>query len=1138
MAIKCMHSDHSSAEEQHKYQKIQAEEAQECKAAKPQDTHNLVHVKHDWFDKGDTVVIHLYVKNVNKQLLDVVLYEDELHVKFATSNNEFLKMYPGTSENTLFSWNLKLRGNVEIAESNSRVAIAFVQVSLKKKSPARWNGLEKVKIPGQKGDSALLSDRPFKQLFKPTETSQVSQSREKMTNGVHETASNTDNSEITCSKESKNFTKENASNLKVKEEIIVTTPEEKLLPNGVSESSAVEDPCDACGSSDMETMNSQFTTDCIPQDIDGDDMSVTCNLKTPLEYKPETKFSETRTTSTCDESANGHVNLETPIESSGMEKDCDYQAQHATATSTAESLTTSFSTLSTTVQPSTSTSTLPSVSSFDSASASVSQTAIPLPPPTPPPPPPAPHLSEVRGCGDGQAKTGVMGGSKSSVTHLPFSDAIKAAASKGADAVEGSFYEEEDSDECVHIGLTGLDNLGNTCYLNSIIQCLANTRQLRDFFLGDEYKDDINTENPLGTGGKLAVSFVNLMRNLWSGKDRSLSPYKLKGIVGEKVCQFKGYMQQDAQEFMAFLLDGLHEDLNRIKEKPYVEEVEGAGKPDAEVANEAWRRYKSRNDSVIVDLFQGQLKSKLTCPMCNKISIKYDPFMNLSVPLPKEQKLLPVYVFFKDYNRVPLKIRVKVTQDANVEQLTAAVERITGIQVENMRVYEVFHGKFHRAFDRGCSLSSVAPNDITVVYEVLSEEEAGEQVYEVPIIQRTVCPRVVPGHCASCYKRPRPGEVLRRCTQCWGIGYCNQDCQKDHWATHKKSCKRVPQPIGTPFILSVPASKATFKQLQKMAEEYAKYSVTVQPGDTVQANSSTTGETSSEENTASGVTCVVGPPKGSFPKFYIKPVTVYGDAVTGQEGNRLSEEGTEPLELEGKFLSIDWRNHPRSQEFVDVDEKVLECEEHPSCKSETVTESYSCSLKECLELFTEPETLSENDAWYCPECKAHREATKQLSVWRLPEILIIHLKRFSFRNILFKDKITKLVEFPLRGLDMSRFTLGKDDKEGSLYDLFAVANHSGTVNFGHYTAFGRLAEADQPIDGLKKDGFGWRYFDDRHVTETSEERIVSKYAYVLFYKRRPTITDLVNPVVSLKQTQQATETTKASLEDVDENELD
>ena len=68
--------------------------------------------------------------------------------------------------------------------------------------------------------------------------------------------------------------------------------------------------------------------------------------------------------------------------------------------------------------------------------------------------------------------------------------------------------------------------------------------------------------------------------------------------------------------------------------------------------------------------------------------------------------------------------------------------------------------------------------------------------------------------------------------------------------------------------------------------------------------------------------------------------------------------------------------------------------------------------------------------------------------------------------------IVWLFHLLLRGLDMSRFTLGRDDKEGSLYDLFAVANHSGTVNFGHYTAFGRLAEADQTIDGLKQDGLG------------------------------------------------------------------
>lgn len=66
---------------------------------------------------------------------------------------------------------------------------------------------------------------------------------------------------------------------------------------------------------------------------------------------------------------------------------------------------------------------------------------------------------------------------------------------------------------------------------------------------------------------------------------------------------------------------------------------------------------------------------------------------------------------------------------------------------------------------------------------------------------------------------------------------------------------------------------------------------------------------------------------------------------------------------------------------------------------------------------------------------------------------------------------------------------------------------------------------------------GWRYFDDRHVTETSEERIVSKYAYVLFYKRRPTVTGLAKPVAK-QVPQYVVETRKASLEDVDENELD
>ena len=127
-----------------------------------------------------------------------------------------------------------------------------------------------------------------------------------------------------------------------------------------------------------------------------------------------------------------------------------------------------------------------------------------------------------------------------------------------------------------------------------------------------------------------------------------LTPFPcVQAIVASKASQFTGYAQHDAQEFMAFLLDGLHEDLNRIQNKPYTETVDSDGRPDEVrvggrgapvsclsqplgllgphysapqvVAEEAWQRHKMRNDSFIVDLFQGQYKSKLVCPVCAKV---------------------------------------------------------------------------------------------------------------------------------------------------------------------------------------------------------------------------------------------------------------------------------------------------------------------------------------------------------------------------------------------------------------------------------------------------------------------------------------------------------------------------------------
>ncbi len=184
-------------------------------------------------------------------------------------------------------------------------------------------------------------------------------------------------------------------------------------------------------------------------------------------------------------------------------------------------------------------------------------------------------------------------------------------------------------------GVCGLMNLGNTCFMNSALQCLSNTPPLTEFLLSDAYLEDINETNPLGMGGEIARRYAELIKALWSGYHISLSPREFKVAVSRFAPQFSGFTQHDCQELMAFLLDGLHEDLNRVKKKPYIEAKEGIEqRPDEEVAEESWSNYKLRNDSIIVDTFHSQLKSTLVCPECQLVSVTFDPNCYLTLPLP------------------------------------------------------------------------------------------------------------------------------------------------------------------------------------------------------------------------------------------------------------------------------------------------------------------------------------------------------------------------------------------------------------------------------------------------------------------------------------------------------------------------
>ena len=654
-------------------------------------------------------------------------------------------------------------------------------------------------------------------------------------------------------------------------------------------------------------------------------------------------------------------------------------------------------------------------------------------------------------------------------------------------------------------GICGSVNLGNTCYMNSSIACLSNCIELTYYFLSEQYKSEINYNNKYGLKGKLAEGWFQLLKEYWIENTKQGNPKDIKYIIGEKDMKYRGYNQQDSNEFINLFLDILNEDLNFSDEKKYIElEEKKETESDEECAKRYWEANLIRNDSIITDLFCGLFKSTIICPKCNKVSVTFEPFYSINLPLKenkKKKKLLNEKKYIDEFRIVYVpKYAIRTTfcinliDISNITQIKECKDFLKNNEnfeykelLKNVVYFKIKNGQCEEEIDEETFIDE---NSYIFLYEINNIFENNE--IKIPVyfifskpdgsIELSQYPRLI-----FCEKNTTLGEF------------------------RKKIYFLVRKYIFSPFI--------NFKKerIDSLTREITKYRKDKLIEDDYIFNLiEEEYEKIFDENLSEDEIICLKEYMRNIP-FIITLRELKGNKVIKvfelDNMNALSKEFKEMTEIDDIYASINEilekldeyaisvefnynskyinKQNYKFNSFNSISIKYPNVSELQEIKKEEEDdekeENKKQNLIECFQFFCKEEQLKIGNEWYCNKCKEHLLAKKKIDLYYLPKILIINFKRF-IKESEHWEKNDENVDFPIINFNMKDLIIGPD-KEHSIYDLFAVSQHYGSTGGGHYTA-------------VCKNRGKWYNYDDSSVLQTSPKACLSSAAYVLFYRRQ------------------------------------
>ncbi|XP_028903155.1 ubiquitin carboxyl-terminal hydrolase 45 isoform X1 [Ornithorhynchus anatinus] len=608
------------------------------------------------------------------------------------------------------------------------------------------------------------------------------------------------------------------------------------------------------------------------------------------------------------------------------------------------------------------------------------------------------------------------------------------------------------------LSVKGINNLGNTCFFNAVMQNLAQTHKLNElmyeikekgaklkiFHSSDTESDSLMVT--LSSPGPLTSAMFLFLHSMKEAGKGPLSPKALFSQLCQKAPRFKGFQQQDSQELLHYLLDAMRtEETKRIQAGI----LKAFNNPTTKTADEETRKKvkaygrEGVKMNFIDRIFVGELTSTVMCEECENISTMKEPFLDLSLPIIEERVSKPV-----TWGRMS---KCKTLQEAELGQYScSAVTAVNHQQPKDPRKNSLTKDKNQLNQERRLTrIPSSGEEKIPALLNPRRETvgmnggSGGPSILTPQDVHRAEA--AANGSQTDCSER----EVSH------SEGSVDADSEASEWESVPKGAGG-PHPLGEGRLHDSAVVAAALSQLSLGG---------------------------------------FGP--GGRPRDVSKNWPV------------AAEKGAPPPGPQHAFQSLSQSYTPASKE----------CSVQSCLYQFTSVELLMGNNKLLCENCTE-KTPAEHAKTYSSEKKpegVYTNARKQLLISVVPAVLILHLKRFHQAGLSLR-KVNRHVDFPLV-LDLAPFSsVACKNAPGSgkvLYTLYGIVEHSGSMRGGHYTAYVKVrgppkaslehVAGIQNVQGLKEAmgacGGQWVYVSDTHVQMVPESRALSAQAYLLFYER-------------------------------------